>query len=139
VSGICSLHTSRPAQGPTQLPIQSVPGVKWPGPRADHSPPSSVEVMNACKLYFPLPVHLHSVGLNEAHRLHLFRPPLNICTRPLLTLMVLTLKVLLSLCFVGLFFMIAIMLNIRDKLQDMFNVCSTSTNTTQTTCYAYEL
>jgi len=35
--------------GPTQLPIQWVPGalslgIKWPGPEADHSPPSSAEV-----------------------------------------------------------------------------------------------
>jgi hypothetical protein len=44
---------SRPALGPTQPPIQWVPGaftlrVKRPGREADHSPPSSVEIKNAC-------------------------------------------------------------------------------------------
>jgi hypothetical protein len=39
----------RMALGPTQPPIQWVPGtlslgIKWPGHEADHSPPSSVEV-----------------------------------------------------------------------------------------------
>jgi hypothetical protein len=43
---------SRPALGPTQPPIQWAPGalfleVKWPGRKADHSPPSSAEVKNA--------------------------------------------------------------------------------------------
>jgi hypothetical protein len=42
---------SRPALGPTQLPIQWVPGaltlgLKWPGCDADHSPPSSAEANN---------------------------------------------------------------------------------------------
>jgi hypothetical protein len=43
---------SRPALGPTQLPVQWVPvvlsqGVKArPGRDADHSPPSSAEVVN---------------------------------------------------------------------------------------------
>jgi hypothetical protein len=36
----------RPALGPTQPPIQWVPGVKRPGREADHSPPSSAEVKN---------------------------------------------------------------------------------------------
>jgi hypothetical protein len=40
---------SRTAVGPTQPPIQWVPGVlslevKWPGREADHSPPSSAEI-----------------------------------------------------------------------------------------------
>jgi hypothetical protein len=43
---------SRPALGPTQSPVQWVPGVlssgvkARPGHNADHSPPSSAEVMN---------------------------------------------------------------------------------------------
>jgi hypothetical protein len=42
----------RPALGPTQPPVQWVPGVvyrgvKRSGREADHSPPSSVEVKNA--------------------------------------------------------------------------------------------
>jgi hypothetical protein len=36
-------RTSRPALGPTQPPVQWVPGVKWPGHGADHPPPSSAE------------------------------------------------------------------------------------------------
>jgi hypothetical protein len=41
--------SSRPALGPTQPPIQRVPGapfpgVKRPGREADHSPPTSAEV-----------------------------------------------------------------------------------------------
>jgi hypothetical protein len=43
---------SRPAVGPTQAPVQWVPGVLSPGVKArpvrdaDHSPPSSAEVDN---------------------------------------------------------------------------------------------
>jgi len=42
---------SRPDLAPTQPPIQWVPGaftpgVKWPGRKADHLPPSSAEVKN---------------------------------------------------------------------------------------------
>jgi hypothetical protein len=37
---------SRPAQGPTQPPIQWVSGVKWPEREDDHSPPSTAEVKN---------------------------------------------------------------------------------------------
>jgi hypothetical protein len=43
---------SRPALGPTQTPVQWVPGVLSPGVKArpgrdaDHSPPSSAEVVN---------------------------------------------------------------------------------------------
>jgi hypothetical protein len=37
-------HTSIPALGPTEHPVQWVPGVKWPGRGADHPPPSSAEV-----------------------------------------------------------------------------------------------
>jgi hypothetical protein len=38
--------TSTPSLGPTQPPIQGVPGVKQQGRKADHSPPSSAEVKN---------------------------------------------------------------------------------------------
>jgi len=39
----------RTAPGPTQSPIQLVPGalslgIKWPGREADHAPPSSAQV-----------------------------------------------------------------------------------------------
>jgi hypothetical protein len=41
-------HTSRPAQGPTQSPVQLVPypGVKRPERGANHPHPSSAEVTN---------------------------------------------------------------------------------------------
>jgi hypothetical protein len=49
-------HTSRPALGPTQPPIQWVPGLSWvvklPGRGADHPSPSSAEVKERVKLYF---------------------------------------------------------------------------------------
>jgi hypothetical protein len=38
--------SSRPALGPTQPPIQRLPGVKRPGREADQSPPSAGEVKN---------------------------------------------------------------------------------------------
>jgi hypothetical protein len=40
--------SSRQALGPTQPPIQGVPGVKQPGREADHSPPTSAEVKKTC-------------------------------------------------------------------------------------------
>jgi hypothetical protein len=51
---------SRQALGPTQSPIQWVPGalsleVKRPGREADHSPPSSVEVKECVELYLHSP------------------------------------------------------------------------------------
>jgi len=49
------LHPSRLALGPTQLPIQLVPGlfrgVKRPGRGVDHPPPSSAEVKEGVELY----------------------------------------------------------------------------------------
>jgi hypothetical protein len=52
---------SRPALGPTQPPIQWVPGafslgVKQPGHEADHSSPSSAKVKECVELY------LHSLN-----------------------------------------------------------------------------
>jgi hypothetical protein len=51
---------SRTAQGPTQPPIQWVPGaltpgLKWPGREANHSPASSAEVNESVELYFHSP------------------------------------------------------------------------------------
>jgi hypothetical protein len=51
---------SRTALGPTQPPIQWVPGalslgVKWPGREADHSPPSSAKVRECVEIYLHSP------------------------------------------------------------------------------------
>jgi hypothetical protein len=51
---------SRPALGPTQLPIQWVPGVlslgiKRPGREAEHSPPSIAGVKECVELYLHSP------------------------------------------------------------------------------------
>jgi hypothetical protein len=54
---------SRPALGPTQSPIQCVPGVKRPGREADHSPPTSTEVKNSGAIAL-LHKCLHVIVLN---------------------------------------------------------------------------
>jgi hypothetical protein len=55
---------SRPALGPTQPPIQWVPGVKRPGLEADQSHPSSAEVQNAWSYTSTPAVRLHGMVLN---------------------------------------------------------------------------
>jgi hypothetical protein len=65
--GVPEISTaSRTALGPSQPPIQWVPGVlslgvKWTGLEADHSPPSSAEVKERVELY------LHSPSWRGAH------------------------------------------------------------------------
>jgi hypothetical protein len=59
---------SRTVLGPTQPPIQWVPGALSLGVRqvareADHSPPSSVEVKEWVELYLHSPIRLHGVVL----------------------------------------------------------------------------
>jgi hypothetical protein len=59
---------SRPALGPTQSPIQRVPGplslsVRHPGHEAHHSRPSSAEVKNAWSCTSTSSVRLHGVVL----------------------------------------------------------------------------
>jgi hypothetical protein len=63
------ITVSRTALGPTQLPMQWVPGalslgVKRPGREADHSPPSSAEVKNVWSYTSTLPIRLHGVVLS---------------------------------------------------------------------------
>jgi hypothetical protein len=60
---------SRTALGPTEPPIQWVPGplsleVKRPGREADNSPPSSAEVKNAWSYTSTPPIRLHGVLLS---------------------------------------------------------------------------
>jgi hypothetical protein len=57
---------SRTALGPTQPPIQGVPGalslgVKWLGRETDHSPPSSAEVKECVELYIHSPQYAFMV------------------------------------------------------------------------------
>jgi hypothetical protein len=63
---------SRTTLGPTQPPIQWVPGalslaVKRPVREADHSPPSSAEVKEFVELYLHSPIRLHG-GAQLKHR-----------------------------------------------------------------------
>jgi hypothetical protein len=68
--GIFFITTAyRPALGPTQPPIQRVPGalpvgIKRPGREAYHSPPSSAEVKNAWSYTSILPIRLHGEVLS---------------------------------------------------------------------------
>jgi hypothetical protein len=60
---------SRTALGPTQPPIQWVPGalslgVKRPVREADHSPPSSAEVKECLELYLHSPIGLNGIVLS---------------------------------------------------------------------------
>jgi hypothetical protein len=69
-AGNFSLHRHiRTALGPTQPPIQWVPGafslgVKWQGHEADHSSPSSAKVQNAWRYTSIPPPRLHGVVLS---------------------------------------------------------------------------
>jgi hypothetical protein len=64
-----STTASRAVLGPTQPPIQCVPGalslgVKPPARETDHSPPSSAEVKNAWSYTSTLAIRLHGVVLS---------------------------------------------------------------------------
>jgi hypothetical protein len=67
------ITASRTVLGPTQPPIQWVPGalslgVKRPGREAGHIPPSSAEVKNAWSYTSNSPIRLHGVVLKLKHR-----------------------------------------------------------------------
>jgi len=60
---------SRMALGPTQYPIQRVPGafslgIKRPGREGNHSPPSSADVKNAWSYTSTPPTRLHGMLLS---------------------------------------------------------------------------
>jgi hypothetical protein len=64
---------SRTALGPTQPPIQWIPGVlflgvKWPGRETDHSPPFSAEVKELVELYLHSPNTSSWRGAQLKHR-----------------------------------------------------------------------
>jgi len=68
--GFFSLHYRvQTYSGATQSTIQLVPGaltsgIKWPGREADHLPPSSSDIKNACS-YTSIPsIRLHGMVLN---------------------------------------------------------------------------
>jgi hypothetical protein len=58
--------SSRPVMGPTQPPIQRVPGalslgVKRPGRESDHTPPTSIQMENTCS-YISTPRYVLMTG-----------------------------------------------------------------------------
>jgi hypothetical protein len=69
---------STPALGPTQPPIQGIPGalslgVKRPRREADHSLPSSTEVKESVELYHHSPIRLHVMVISSTQgQLYLF-------------------------------------------------------------------
>jgi len=50
-----------PALGPTQPPVQWLPGLKRLGREADHSPQSSAEFKNGLSYSYTPPVRVHDV------------------------------------------------------------------------------
>jgi hypothetical protein len=71
------------ALGPTQPPIQWVPGalslgVKWPGCEADHSPQSSTEVKEYVELYLHSPIRLRGVEVIKKAQGQLYLYILNV-------------------------------------------------------------
>jgi hypothetical protein len=75
------ITVSRTAMGPTQPPIQWVPGalslgVKWPGQEADHSLPSSAEDKNVWSYTSTPPICLMAWCSSEAQgQLYLYQLP----------------------------------------------------------------
>jgi hypothetical protein len=66
VLGIFLFTVSRTVLGPTQPPLQWVPGslslgVRRLGRETDHSPPSSAEVKECVELHLHSPIRLHGV------------------------------------------------------------------------------
>ena len=56
-------ETSRRAVVPTQPSIQWLPGIKRPGPEADHTPPCSADVRNKWNYNYTPPVRLHTAHI----------------------------------------------------------------------------
>jgi len=71
-------HRVQTGFGPTQPPIQRVPGrpfprIKRPGREAGRSHTSGAEVKNAWRCTSTLPIHQHGVVVNQAQDTSLWR------------------------------------------------------------------